>query len=51
MNYFDYLLLLPLVYGLYRGFTKGLIIELASLVALIAGVYGAMYLSSFTLST
>ena len=48
MNYFDYLLLLPLVYGLYRGFTKGLIIELASLVALIAGVYGAMYLSSFT---
>jgi len=48
MNYFDYLLLLPVVYGLYRGFTKGLIVELASLVALIAGVYGAMYFSSFT---
>ncbi len=48
MNYFDYLLLLPVVYGLYRGFTKGLIIELASLVALIAGVYGAMHFSSFT---
>ena len=48
MNYFDYLLLLPVVYGLYRGFTKGLIVELASLVALIAGVYGAMHFSSFT---
>tara|TARA_B110000438_G_scaffold78123_1_gene78260 strand:- start:17 stop:529 length:513 start_codon:yes stop_codon:yes gene_type:complete len=48
MNYFDYLLLLPVVYGLYRGFTKGLIIELASLVALVAGVYGAMHFSSFT---
>ena len=48
MNYFDYLLLLPVVYGLYRGFTKGLIIELASLVALVAGVYGAMHFSSFS---
>lgn len=48
MNYFDYLLLLPLVYGLYRGFTKGFIVELASLVALVAGVYGAMHFSSFT---
>lgn len=48
MNYFDYLLLLPIVYGLYRGFTKGLIIELASLVAIIAGIYGAMHFSSFT---
>ena len=48
MNYLDYLLLLPVMYGLYRGFTKGFILELASLVALVAGVYGAMHFSSFT---
>jgi membrane protein required for colicin V production len=48
MNYFDYVLLLPIVYGLYRGFTKGFILELASLLALIVGVYGSMHFSSFT---
>lgn len=46
MNYFDYLILAPVIYGLYRGFTKGLILELASLVSLIAGIYGAMHFSS-----
>lgn len=50
MNYIDYILLLPLIWGLYRGFTKGLIIELASLLALIAGVYGALHFSSYTLT-
>ena len=48
MNYFDYVLLLPVLYGLYRGFSKGLILELASLLALVAGIYGAMHFSSFT---
>ena len=48
MNSFDYILLIPLLYGLYRGFTKGLIIELASLLALILGIYGALHFSSFT---
>ncbi len=48
MNYFDYVLLMPVLYGLYRGFSKGLILELASLLALVAGVYGAMHFSSFT---
>ena len=48
MNYFDYLLLMPVLYGLYRGFSKGLILELASLLALVAGVYGATHFSSFT---
>lgn len=46
MNYFDYLILAPIIYGLYRGFTKGLILELASLVSLIAGIYGAIHFSS-----
>ena len=48
MNYFDYRLIVPVLYGLYRGFTKGLILELASLVALVAGIYGAMHFSSIT---
>jgi len=48
MNYFDYILVCPVLYGLYRGFTKGLILELASLVALVAGIYGAMHFSSIT---
>ena len=48
MNYFDYILLMPVLYGLYRGFSKGLILELASLIALVVGIYGAMHFSSFT---
>ena len=48
MNSLDYILLIPLLYGLYRGFTKGLIIELASLLALTLGIYGALHFSSLT---
>tara|TARA_B100000963_G_C22382677_1_gene560827 strand:- start:194 stop:727 length:534 start_codon:yes stop_codon:yes gene_type:complete len=48
MNSLDYILLIPLLYGLYRGFTKGLIIELASLLALTLGIHGALHFSSFT---
>ena len=36
-----------LLFGLIRGFMKGLFVEIASLVALIAGVYGAMHFSDF----
>ena len=49
MNTFDYILFIPLLYGLYRGFTKGLIVELASLLALTLGIYGALHFSSFML--
>ena len=48
MNSLDYILFIPLLYGFYRGFTKGLIIELASLLALTLGIYGALHFSSFT---
>ena len=48
MNSLDYILFIPLLYGLYRGFTKGLIIELTSLLALTLGIYGALHFSSFT---
>ena len=36
-----------LLFGLIRGFSKGLFVEVASLVALVAGVYGAIHFSNF----
>ncbi len=36
-----------LLFGLVRGLFKGLFVELASIVALIAGVYGAIHFSYF----
>ena len=36
-----------LLFGLVRGFMKGLFVEVASLVALVAGVYGAIHFSGF----
>lgn len=45
MNYIDIILCIPLVCGLYKGFTKGLIIEAASLVAFGMGVWGGIHFS------
>ncbi len=36
-----------LLFGLIRGFSKGLFVEVASLAALVAGVYGAIHFSNF----
>lgn len=47
MNVLDIILGALLLFGLVRGFMKGLFVEVASLVALIAGVYGAIHFSSF----
>ena len=47
MNTLDIILLAFLVLGLVRGFWRGFFVELASLIALIAGVYGAFHFSSF----
>jgi membrane protein required for colicin V production len=41
----DLFLGLPLLYGLYKGLKNGLIIEIASIIALIAGIYGVMHFS------
>lgn len=46
-SYFDIFLCIPLLWGIYRGFTKGLIIELASLIALGLGIYGAVKFSGY----
>lgn len=48
MNALDVVLLGFLVFGLVRGFWRGLFVEIASLVALVAGVYGAFHFSDFT---
>ena len=48
MNVFDIIIAALLLFGLVRGIMKGLFIEVASLVALIAGVYGAIHFSYFT---
>lgn len=45
MNSIDIVLGLLLAFGLIQGFRKGFIIELAGLVGLILGVYGAIYFS------
>jgi membrane protein required for colicin V production len=47
MNTFDILISALLIFGFIRGLTKGLFVEVASLVALIAGIYGAIHFSYF----
>jgi membrane protein required for colicin V production len=48
MNYLDIIIAIPLLWAVYQGFTKGFVIALASLVALIAGIYCAILFSGFT---
>ena len=36
-----------IVYGGFKGFRKGLIVELASLLALVLGIYGAVHFSDY----
>jgi len=47
MNYLDIVLGGLLIIGLVRGIIKGLFVELASLVAIIAGIYGAIRFSFY----
>jgi len=48
MNYIDIVLVLLLVFSAIGGFRKGLIVELASLAALILGIWGAIQFSDIT---
>lgn len=50
MNKIDIVLLIILGFGLIRGFMRGLIIEMASLLAIVVGIYGAIHFSFFTAS-
>ncbi|WP_350289711.1 CvpA family protein [uncultured Croceitalea sp.] len=45
MSFLDIVLGILLAWGLYKGLKNGLFVELASLVALIAGIYGAIHFS------
>lgn len=48
MNYFDIIVGALLAFALFKGFKNGLIIELASLAALVLGLLGAIMFSSIT---
>lgn len=47
MHALDIIILILLGFGLVKGFFKGLFVELASLIGLVAGVYGAYYFSDY----
>lgn len=47
MNIIDIVFLIIFAWFAYQGFKKGFIIELASLVALVLGVYAAIYFSGY----
>lgn len=48
MNYFDLVIVIPLLWGLYKGFKKGLVNSLATLAALVLGIIGAIKFSHIT---
>ena len=47
MNYLDIAIAVPLLYGLVKGFSNGLIKEITGLVSLIIGIYVAVNFSIF----
>lgn len=50
LNFIDIALVCLLFYGLVRGAFRGFFVEIASLLALVLGVFGALHFSSFTAS-
>ncbi len=48
MNYLDAIIAIPLLWFTYKGFSKGLIIELATLIALLLGIYISAHFSDYT---
>ena len=48
MNYFDIIIIIPLIWGAYKGFKKGFIIEIASFIALGLGVWGGIKFSAIS---
>lgn len=47
MNFLDIIIGLLLIWGLWKGLKNGLLVEIASIVALIAGIYGAIHFSYY----
>jgi len=48
MSIVDLIIVVLIILGLVRGFMRGLFVEIASLIALIAGLYGAIHFSNYT---
>ncbi|SHG54544.1 CvpA family protein [Flagellimonas flava] len=48
MNFLDIVIGILLVWGLFKGLKNGLFVEVASLIALILGIYGAIHFSYIT---
>ena len=48
MNYLDIFIACTLVFGFTRGYLKGLVMELSSIIAVLLGVYGSIKFSDFT---
>jgi len=47
MNSVDVVIAVIFLFGMIRGYTKGLFIEITSLVGLVLGIYGAIHFSYF----
>lgn len=45
MSYIDIILIIPLLWGTYKGFSKGFIIQFSTLAALMLGIYGGIKFS------
>jgi membrane protein required for colicin V production len=48
MSIIDILIGIPLLWAMVKGFKNGFIFEVATLIALVLGIYGAIHLSDFT---
>lgn len=47
MNFLDLILIIPLVIGAWRGFKRGLVIEVFTLLALLVGIYAGIHFSDY----
>ncbi len=45
MNYIDIIIIIPLIWAGFRGFIKGAIIEVASILAFVLGIWGGIHFS------
>jgi membrane protein required for colicin V production len=48
MNYLDLVLLIPLAYAAWKGFRKGFVIEVFTLLAFFFGIYAGVHFSDYT---
>lgn len=48
VNYIDLIIIVPVLIGLYKGYSKGLILSVATLIGLIAGVWIGVKFSHIT---